>query len=86
MPLFLATLAVRAQSKVIRFHFGTLAGEGLAGVAVKALWTILGLTPPLLAFSGMLVYWNFVEALETVPERGRFGQHGRQEETLAKLR
>ncbi|GAB4412378.1 MAG: PepSY-associated TM helix domain-containing protein [Bryobacter sp.] len=39
-------------------HFGTFGGEGMAGVAVKVLWVILGLAPPVLAISGFLMYWN----------------------------
>ncbi len=39
-------------------HFGTFAGDGLAGLLVKILWTVLGLAPPVLAVSGLLMYWN----------------------------
>jgi uncharacterized iron-regulated membrane protein len=39
-------------------HFGTFGGEGAPGIAVKLLWTLLGLAPPLLAVTGLLMYWN----------------------------
>jgi uncharacterized iron-regulated membrane protein len=39
-------------------HFGTFGGEGAAGIAVKVLWMLLGLAPPTLAVSGLLMYWN----------------------------
>ena len=39
-------------------HFGTFGGEGGAGVVVKVLWMVLGLAPPVLAISGLLMYWN----------------------------
>jgi uncharacterized iron-regulated membrane protein len=34
-------------------HFGTF-----GGVPVKVLWVLLGLAPPLLTVTGMLMYWN----------------------------
>jgi uncharacterized iron-regulated membrane protein len=39
-------------------HFGTFGGHGLAGLVVKAIWVVLGLTPPLLTVTGFLMYWN----------------------------
>lgn len=39
-------------------HFGTFGGPGTAGMAVKILWVILGLAPPLLMLTGFLMYWN----------------------------
>jgi len=39
-------------------HFGTFAGEGKAGVAVKILWLFVGLAPCALMVSGTLMYWN----------------------------
>lgn len=39
-------------------HFGTFAGEGAAGLTVKLLWVMLGISPALLAVSGLLIYWN----------------------------
>lgn len=39
-------------------HFGTFAGDGTAGVAVKILWLLLGLAPPVLFVTGFLMYWN----------------------------
>jgi uncharacterized iron-regulated membrane protein len=39
-------------------HFGTFGGPGSVGVAVKILWVILGLAPPLLMLTGFLMYWN----------------------------
>ncbi len=47
---FLAWLAL--------LHFGTFGGPGWPGVAVKALWVLLGLAPGTLAVSGLLLYWN----------------------------
>jgi uncharacterized iron-regulated membrane protein len=38
-----------------RLHFGRFAGLG-----VKALWTILGLAPAVLAVTGVLMWWNRV--------------------------
>ncbi len=43
---------------IVPLHFGTFGGDGPMGVAVKVLWVILGLTPPLLAITGFLMYWN----------------------------
>ncbi len=39
-------------------HFGTFGGEGSAGIAIKVLWVLLGLSPAVLAVSGLLIYWN----------------------------
>lgn len=41
-------------------HFGTFGGRGAVGIAVKVAWVLLGLAPPLLAVSGLLMYWNRV--------------------------
>jgi uncharacterized iron-regulated membrane protein len=39
-------------------HFGTFGGEGVLGIVVKVLWIFVGLTPALLAVTGLLMYWN----------------------------
>lgn len=39
-------------------HFGSFAGDGVAGFAVRLLWVVLGFTPALLACTGMLMFWN----------------------------
>lgn len=39
-------------------HFGTFGGHGMVGIAVKLLWMLLGLAPPILMGTGFLMYWN----------------------------
>jgi uncharacterized iron-regulated membrane protein len=39
-------------------HFGWFGGPGLWGVVVKIIWIFLGITPALLAITGLLMYWN----------------------------
>jgi uncharacterized iron-regulated membrane protein len=54
-----APVAVRIVQYFHAIHFGTFAGtRGLIGYAVRALWVLLGITPALLAVTGLLMYWN----------------------------
>jgi uncharacterized iron-regulated membrane protein len=46
------------MSWIAPLHFGTFGGHGWMGVVVKVFWLMLGLTPPILAISGFLMYWN----------------------------
>jgi uncharacterized iron-regulated membrane protein len=40
-------------------HFGTFAGtKGVLGYTVRGLWVLLGLSPALLAVTGLIMYWN----------------------------
>ncbi|MEK6398866.1 MAG: PepSY-associated TM helix domain-containing protein, partial [Terriglobus sp.] len=39
-------------------HFGTFGGNGWFGIAVRCLWVLVGLTPALLAITGLIMYWN----------------------------
>lgn len=39
-------------------HFGTFGGDGWFGIAVRCVWVLLGLTPPILAVTGLVMYWN----------------------------
>jgi len=39
-------------------HFGSFGGRGVVGRVVQWLWVLLGLTPAVLAVTGLLMYWN----------------------------
>jgi len=39
-------------------HFGSFGGSGVVGRVVQCLWVLLGLTPAVLAVTGLLMYWN----------------------------
>jgi uncharacterized iron-regulated membrane protein len=52
-------------------HFGTFGGPGAAGVGVKILWMLLGLAPPTLAITGLLMYWNRYLSKQWSKLRGR---------------
>ncbi|HTF69049.1 MAG TPA: PepSY-associated TM helix domain-containing protein [Edaphobacter sp.] len=39
-------------------HFGSFGGRGVFGRFVQWLWVLLGLTPAVLAVTGLLMYWN----------------------------
>jgi uncharacterized iron-regulated membrane protein len=39
-------------------HFGTFGGDGVFGIAVRIVWVFVGITPALLAVTGLLMYWN----------------------------
>ncbi len=39
-------------------HFGSFAGPGPLGTAIKLLWVLAGLTPALLAITGALMFYN----------------------------
>ena len=39
-------------------HFGSFAGKGAVGRVVQCVWVVLGLTPAVLAVTGLLMYWN----------------------------
>lgn len=54
-------------------HFGTFGGEGWAGVAVKAGWMVLGLSPAVLGVSGLLMYWNRSLSKKIQPAKGYTG-------------
>jgi len=51
-------LGLRLLQYVHSVHFGSFAGEGLLGVAVKCVWVLLGIVPALLSVTGLLMYWN----------------------------
>ncbi|AFL89283.1 putative iron-regulated membrane protein [Terriglobus roseus DSM 18391] len=40
------------------FHFGTFGGAGPLGIVVRVVWVFVGLTPAMLAVTGLLMYWN----------------------------
>lgn len=39
-------------------HFGSFAGEGAWGMVVKGVWVLAGISPGLLALTGLVMYWN----------------------------
>ncbi|CAN5558472.1 PepSY-associated TM helix domain-containing protein [soil metagenome] len=39
-------------------HFGTFGGEGWPGIVVRIAWVFVGMTPALLAVTGLVMYWN----------------------------
>lgn len=39
-------------------HFGTFGGEGILGIVVRIVWVFVGITPALLAVTGLIMYWN----------------------------
>jgi uncharacterized iron-regulated membrane protein len=45
----------KLMSLIVPLHFGTF-----GGIPVKILWTLLGLTPPLLFATGIVMWWNRV--------------------------
>jgi len=53
-----APLGVRIVLYFHTIHFGTFAGTGGIGLLVRALWVLIGISPALLAVTGLLMYWN----------------------------
>lgn len=53
-----APLADRILQYTFTVHYGSFAGEGLLGTAVKILWVLLGLVPAMLGVTGVLMFWN----------------------------
>ena len=53
-----ASLGERLIQLSFALHFGSFAGEGPLGLCVKAVWVLAGLSPAVLAVTGLLMYWN----------------------------
>jgi uncharacterized iron-regulated membrane protein len=51
-------LGMRIIQYFFAIHFGSFGGVGALGLTVKLLWALLGLSPALLAVTGLLMYWN----------------------------
>jgi uncharacterized iron-regulated membrane protein len=52
------TRGLRLEQYFAAVHFGSFAGSGVVGTLVKILWVLLGITPALLAVTGLIMYWN----------------------------
>jgi uncharacterized iron-regulated membrane protein len=52
------TRGLRLEQYFVAVHFGSFAGNGVAGTLVKILWVLLGIAPALLAVTGLIMYWN----------------------------
>jgi uncharacterized iron-regulated membrane protein len=52
------TRAMRMEQFFVPLHFGSFASPGWLGTLVKVFWVFLGLTPALLAVTGVILYWN----------------------------
>jgi uncharacterized iron-regulated membrane protein len=52
------TRGLRLEQYFVTVHFGSFAGNGVVGTLVKILWVLLGITPTLLAVTGLIMYWN----------------------------
>jgi len=54
-----APLGVRIVQYFYSIHFGTFAGtKGVLAYTVRAVWVLLGISPALLAVTGLIMYWN----------------------------
>ena len=54
-----APLGVRLVQYFYSIHFGTFAGTtGVIGYIVRSLWVLLGISPAVLAVTGLIMYWN----------------------------
>lgn len=54
-----APLGVRIVQYFYSIHFGTFAGtRGVLAYTVRVLWVLLGISPALLAVTGLIMYWN----------------------------
>lgn len=51
-------IALHAVQYFHTVHFGTFGGGGWLGIAVRCVWVLLGLTPGILAVTGVVMYWN----------------------------
>ncbi len=54
-------------------HFGSFGGESALGMAVKAIWVCAGLSPGLLALTGLVMYWNRTWRPRYARRQQRFG-------------
>lgn len=54
-----APTGVRIVQYFHAIHFGTFAGtHGILGYTVRTLWVIVGISPAVLAVTGLIMYWN----------------------------
>jgi uncharacterized iron-regulated membrane protein len=54
-----APLGVRLVQYFYSIHFGTFAGtKGVIAYIVRGIWVLLGISPALLAITGLVMYWN----------------------------
>lgn len=53
-----APTGVRVVQYFHSIHFGTFAGNGVLDLVVRSVWVLVGLSPALLAVTGLVMYWN----------------------------
>jgi uncharacterized iron-regulated membrane protein len=52
------TRGLRLEQYFAAAHLGSFVGSRVVGTLVKILWVLLGITPALLAVTGLIMYWN----------------------------
>ena len=51
-------LGLQVIQHIFTVHFGSFGGDGLFGTIVQVSWVLLGISPAVLAITGLIMFWN----------------------------